>query len=175
MTWSHRSTHRSYSSRCSASRGASYSPRCSTSAADRARRSSRRCARGWLAHGIDRVAPPELSLGSDWLQFEYGEARFGTVLSHLGFSLYFLHHHLAGRDTAFDYARTYMAILRGLTIGGLFAYTPGLPFLEALLDAGKYRVRHVPFADPLRVPVLHDIERRSGLALSHATHVERRG
>lgn len=130
-------------------------------------------ARGLRAHGIDRLAPEDVAIGDDWLRFSYGEARFGTVLSHLGFSLYFLHHHLAGRDTAYEYARSYMAILTSLVPGGLFAYTPGLPFLETLLDASKYRVRHVPFAEALRVPVLVDIEQRTGLALSHASHVER--
>jgi hypothetical protein len=129
--------------------------------------------RGIAARGIDRVVPEELGEVADWLTFDYGDDHYGTVLSHLGFSLHFLHHHLAGSERAFDYARTYMAILRSLAPGGRFVYTPGLPFIEALLDARSYRVSHVPFADALRVEVLSDIEQRTGLALSHATHVER--
>ena len=129
--------------------------------------------RGIAAHGIDRAVPEELGQAADWLRFDYGEARYGCVLSHLGFSLHFLHHHLARSERAFDYARTYMAILRALAPGGRFVYTPGLPFIEGLLDARAYRVSHVPFADTLRVDALTDIEQRTGLALSHSTHVER--
>jgi SAM-dependent methyltransferase len=136
---------------------------------------------GLDARGLDRTPPSrdlpvqghEVATFGDWLTFDYGEQRWGTVLSHLGFSLYFLHHHLAQRDAAFDYARTYMAILRSLVRGGRFVYTPGLPFLEAMLDSGMYRVERVAFADELRVQSLTDIEQRTGLALSHAVHIER--
>lgn len=128
---------------------------------------------GCMAHGVDRVAPPDVGSLGDWLTFEYGSARWGTVLAHLGFTLHFLHHHLAAGDTAYEYARAYMAVLRSLRVGGLFAYTPGLPFIEALLDANAYRVHHVPFADELRVPALSEIEARTGLGLSYATHIER--
>jgi len=129
--------------------------------------------RGLDARGLDRTPPADVATFGDWLTFDYGEQRWGTVLSHLGFSLYFLHQHLAGRDAAFDYARTYMAILRSLVRGGRFVYTPGLPFLEEMLDGALYRVQRVAFADQLRVPMLGDIEQRTGLSLSHAVHVER--
>jgi len=125
------------------------------------------------AHGIDRVVTSELASQADWLSYPYGRARFGTVLSHLGFTLHFLHHHMAAGETAYEYARAYMAILGSLTVGGRFVYTPGLPFLETLLDASMYRVHHVAFADELRVASLRQIESATGLALSHATHVTR--
>jgi hypothetical protein len=128
---------------------------------------------GLSARGLDRLAPTELGSRDDWLTFAYGTARWGTVLSHLGFSLHFLHHHLARRDSAYAYARVYMAILRALAVGGRFVYTPGLPFVETLLEASTYRVHHVPFAAELRVDSLVAIEQQTGLALSHATHVER--
>lgn len=129
--------------------------------------------RGLDATGLDRTPPADVGWFGDWLSFDYGERRWGTVLSHLGFSLYFLHHHLAGRANAADYARAYMAILRALAPGGRFLYTPGLPFIEQLLDPAEYRVRRVDFSAELRVQTLTDIEQRTGLALSHATHVER--
>jgi hypothetical protein len=127
------------------------------------------------ARGIDRVVDRDSELASqaDWLSYAYGRARYGTVLSHLGFSLHFLHHHMAAGETAYDYARAYMAILGSLTVGGRFVYTPGLPFLETLLDPAMYRVHHVAFADELRVASLRQIESTTGLALSHATHVIR--
>jgi hypothetical protein len=128
---------------------------------------------GIEARGLDRVVSSDLATQADWLSFVYGRARYGTVLSHLGFSLHFLHHHLAAGDTAYQYARAYMAILGSLVVGGRFVYTPGLPFIETLLDASMYRVHHVAFADELRVASLRDIERSTGLSLSHATHVTR--
>ncbi|MEY4513187.1 MAG: hypothetical protein RLZZ450_5309 [Pseudomonadota bacterium] len=128
---------------------------------------------GIEARGLDRVVHSELATQSDWLSFVYGRARYGTVLSHLGFSLHFLHHHMAAGDMAYQYARAYMAILGSLVVGGRFVYTPGLPFIETLLDASMYRVHHVAFADELRVASLREIERSTGLALSHATHVTR--
>ncbi len=54
-------------------------------------------ARGLEAYGIDRAAPakPDGVAAVDWLDFDYGEGVWGTVISHLGFSLHFLRHHLA--------------------------------------------------------------------------------
>lgn len=134
-------------------------------------------ARGLDATGLDRALRSELGRApgtdGDWLKFDYGRERYGSVLSHLGFTLHFLHHHLAQRDAAYDYARAYMAILGSLKPGGRFVYTPGLPFLEPLLERSMYRVHHVPFTDELRVASLRQIEASTGLSLSHATHVER--
>jgi SAM-dependent methyltransferase len=90
-------------------------------------------AAGHEVTGFDRDAQaPGLSTG-DWLGFDYGEARWGTAVSHLGFSLHFLHQHLAGASAAFDYARSYRRILAGLKPGGVFAYAPSLPFIEDVL------------------------------------------
>jgi hypothetical protein len=81
-------------------------------------------AAGRMAEGIDREAPAD-AIVADWLQFDYGVDRWGTVISHLGFSLHLLHHHLAGRAAAFVHAEVYMQILRSLRVGGVFAYAPG--------------------------------------------------
>lgn len=102
--------------------------------------------RGVAAHGIDRVR------GEDWLAFDYGERRWGLVVSHLGFSLHFLRAHHRGGPRAYAYARAYMRILASLRAGGRFAYAPTLPFLEDLLPP--------PF-DVVRLP--------------RATHVVRAG
>jgi SAM-dependent methyltransferase len=129
---------------------------------------------GLDARGLDRALDPALGISADWLEHDYGQADYRSVLSHQGFSLHFLHHHHAQGDTALAYARTYMAILRALTPGGVFAYAPGLPFIEPMLEASVYSVRRVPFADALRVPALVEVEQRTGLSFSYATHVQRR-
>jgi len=96
------------------------------------------------AKGLDRDAPPDVGVVADWLAFDYGQGQWGTVVSHLAFSLHFLHHHLAGRQLAFTYARQYMAILHSLRPGGTFAYVPALPFIEDLLPTDTYRVERTP-------------------------------
>ena len=99
---------------------------------------------GLDATGIDRDAPTDVGIAADWLTFAYGEDRWGTIVSHLAFSLHFLHHHLAGRPLAFTYAKRYMAILHSLRAGGTFAYVPALPFIEDLLPTETYRVERTP-------------------------------
>lgn len=127
-------------------------------------------ARGIVAEGIDRDADPALATVADWLRYDYGVDRWGTVISHLGFSLHLLHHHLAGRSAAFGYAEVYMQVLRSLRPGGLFAYAPGLPFLERLLPRATYECTRVtaPATAGLRAAATD-----TGLQLGHATRVRR--
>ncbi len=96
-------------------------------------------AAGLEAVGLDRDAAAPATLMGDWLTQDYGRDAWGTVVSHLGLSLHFLHHHLAEHDLAFDYAKAYRRILASLKVGGRFAYAPALPFIEAVLGEG-YRV-----------------------------------
>lgn len=93
-------------------------------------------AAGIEAMGLDRDAQAPGTVMGDWLTQDFGRGVWGTVTSHLGFSLHFLHHHLSQHDLAFDYARAYRRILASLKVGGRFAYAPALPFVEALLGAG---------------------------------------
>ncbi|MBK9757710.1 MAG: class I SAM-dependent methyltransferase [Nannocystis sp.] len=123
---------------------------------------------GLTAEGIDREAPASATL-ADWLQFDYGVDRWGAVLSHLGFSLHLLHHHLAGRAAAFVHAEVYMQILRSLRVGGVFAYAPGLPFLERMLPRSHYACTRVELAHP----ALRAAQSDTGLSLGHATQVRR--
>lgn len=99
---------------------------------------------GIEAVGMDRDAQAPGVVQADWLTQDYGRGIWGTVISHLGFSLHFLHHHLSDHELAFDYARAYMRILASLRVGGRFAYAPALPFLEAVLGDG-YRVESRTF------------------------------
>lgn len=115
--------------------------------------------RGIAAEGIDRVR------GDDWLDVRhYSSGRWATVLSHQALSLHFLHHHFRTGPTAMAYAQVYMEILRGLGPGGLFAYAPGLPFIEAMLPRSTYRVVRVPLPAALEI---------HGLIVEHATQVWR--
>ena len=115
---------------------------------------------GLEAYGFDRHGP--LGSRGDWLGYEYGVKRWGCVISHLGFSLHFLHEHLRGSDAATRYAQTYMRILASLKPGGEFAYAPSLPFFERLLGPGFGLRRRTWDAQPHR-----------GLQLASATLVRR--
>jgi hypothetical protein len=102
---------------------------------------------GYDAVGLDRDAPQDVAVTADWLDFPFGGGRWGTVVSHLGFSLHFLHHHrgtgLTADALALAHARAYMRILRSLRTGGHFTYAPALPFIEALLPSSEYRVERI--------------------------------
>ncbi|HEY0138512.1 MAG TPA: hypothetical protein VGB85_30720, partial [Nannocystis sp.] len=113
---------------------------------------------------------PALATVADWLRHDYGVERWGTIVSHLAFSLHLLHHHLAGRPAAFVYTELYMQILRSLRPGGVFAYAPGLPFLERLLPRGLYQCTRLT-APP--GPGLRAAAADTGLQLGHATQVRR--
>jgi hypothetical protein len=126
------------------------------------------------ARGLDREAPLDAGERGDWLAFEYGSARWGTVLSHLGFSLHFMHQEMKASDLAFDYARAYMRVLRSLAPGGTFAYVPGLPFIESMLPPGDFTVKRVPMARELLTDNVARVQEATGLVLDAASHVIRR-
>jgi SAM-dependent methyltransferase len=110
-------------------------------------------ARGKDAIGVDRITVPTSHVvETDWFEFPIAPDRYGTVISHLAFSTQFLHHHLRPEGDAERYARKYMEILRGLRDGGVFAYAPGLPFLEGLLPADRFRVETRPIETPIPGP-----------------------
>jgi hypothetical protein len=115
-------------------------------------------ARGKEARGVDRLAEPGDGLSrGDWLELPLPPSTFGAVISHLAFSLHFVHHHLQPGDEPLRYARRYMEILRALRPGGLFAYAPGLPFVEEHLDPAAWRVERTavpaPPPDPLALAI----------------------
>lgn len=130
-------------------------------------------ARGHDARGIDRDVPASLGEPADWLRYAYGVDRWGTVISHLGLSLHFLHHHLAGQPSAYAHAEVYMQVLRSLAPGGVFAYAPGLPFIEAMLPRDRYRLTRVPLPAARLTPTLRRAQLETGLALGQASQVRR--
>lgn len=107
-------------------------------------------AAGKAATGIDRLAEPGIEgiSRADWLTAPLPPGSLGTIVSHLGFSLHFLHQHLRPDGDAERYARRYMELLRALRPGGLFAYAPALPFIEDLLPADRWGVERVAVPVP---------------------------
>ena len=97
--------------------------------------------RGINAYGIDRYnSDYDYIENSDWLTYNYGINKWGTIVSNLGFSNHFLHHHLRAESDYINYARKYMQILDSLKLGGQFHYAPSLPFIEQYLDNNKYKI-----------------------------------
>jgi hypothetical protein len=129
-------------------------------------------ATGKEAHGIDaRTRGDDVVTRASWLAFDYGERRYGTIVSHLGFTLHFMHQEMKRSDLAFEYARAYMRIAKALASGGTFAYVPPVPFIEALLPKASYRVVRVPLAKDLLVAPVERAQQATGLVLDAATHV----
>lgn len=96
---------------------------------------------GVEACGFDRFAsdiPPIWT--ADWLEFDYGQEKWGTIISNLGFSNHFHHHHLREDGDFIGYARKYMDILHSLKPGGSFHYAPELPFIEQFLEDSQWEL-----------------------------------
>lgn len=128
---------------------------------------------GLAAFGLDLFAPanvPFLARG-DWLAAPLGQRRWGTVVSHMAFSHHFLHHHLGGHPMREQYARRYMSILAALRPGGQFIYTPGLPFIEALLPMEQFQVRRRPLGILPHPPAGKQIARAVGHSTWYVTCV----
>jgi hypothetical protein len=128
--------------------------------------------RGVEAFGLDRHAHRARVIRADWLSFDFGANRFGTVVSHQAFSLHFLRHHLEPGDVARSYALAYRAILGSLRKNGKFVYAPGLPFLERLLPA-SFVVARSELPDALAANV-REVFAPSGEDVAYACHVSRR-
>ena len=98
--------------------------------------------------GIDRLtSDSEDTINIDWLEYDYGKACWGTIISNLGFSNHFKHHHLRIDGNYIKYAKKYMAILNALKIGGKFYYAPDLPFIEEYLDSECFELRRFEIRD----------------------------
>lgn len=97
--------------------------------------------KGVEASGIDRSTDNNSFLANkDWLEYKYGNSKWGTIISNLGFSNHFNHHHLRKDGNFLGYTKKYMEILNALKIGGKFFYAPSLPFIEKYLDSNHFRL-----------------------------------
>lgn len=99
------------------------------------------CDCGIDAYGIDRFSfTNNKLLNTDWLEFNYGIDKWGTIVSNLGFSNHFKHHNLREDGHYIEYGRKYLEILKSLKINGKFHYAPDLPFIELYLNSDQYMV-----------------------------------
>lgn len=97
--------------------------------------------RGLEAFGFDRFAcDGSFFTQADWFEYPFETEKWGTIISNLGFSNHFQHHHLRSDGNFMAYAQKYMEILRALKVGGNFHYAPDLPFIERYLDRDKYQL-----------------------------------
>lgn len=97
--------------------------------------------KGFECYGLDRFNNSCLYVSNtNWLEYDYGKEKWGTIISNLGFSNHFVHHHLRKDGNYIDYAKVYIKILKSLKHGGIFYYAPNLPFIENLLDPKEYSV-----------------------------------
>lgn len=94
---------------------------------------------GLDAYGIDRIAIPGGGLSrTDWFEFPLKSNSWGTIISNLGFSNQFQHHHLRSDGHPEKYAHKYLEILNSLKLNGSFYYAPDLPFIEECLDEERF-------------------------------------
>ncbi len=100
--------------------------------------------KGLKAIGIDRtVSASEYLIQSDWTDFQLEPDFWGTIISHMGFSNHFVHHHLSNYGSPEKYADRYMQILKSLKLYGTFYYSPGLPHIESYLPAKRYLIKKI--------------------------------
>jgi hypothetical protein len=91
--------------------------------------------------GIDRDTEPAKHIQRiSWLDFAYTQNKWGTIISHLGFSNHFRYQHLKQNSVYTTYAMKYVEILQSLKIGGVFYYAPDLFFIEMFLNPQQYRI-----------------------------------
>ncbi len=111
---------------------------------------------GIEVHGFDRYefTSPNLHT-ADWLTYDYGSEKWGTIVSNLGFSNHFNHHHLREDGNYIQYGKTYMQLLASLKPGGSFHYAPDLPFIEKYLDGKLFElVKHDVEASDFQMSII---------------------
>lgn len=97
---------------------------------------------GLEVYGIDRFKFTSSSLITvDWLEYDYGIEKWGTIVSNLGFSNHFNHHNLREDGNFIEYGKTYMNIINSLKVGGCFHYAPDLPFIEKYLGKNQFDLK----------------------------------
>ncbi|GEO03885.1 hypothetical protein AAE02nite_15490 [Adhaeribacter aerolatus] len=96
---------------------------------------------GLEARGLDRCATENNYLNkTDWFDYRFKEKYWGTIISNVGFSNQFVHHHLRTDGDFVAYAKKYMEILNALQVKGTFYYAPHLPFIEQYLESTHFKI-----------------------------------
>jgi hypothetical protein len=90
--------------------------------------------RGVEAYGIDKdVTPGAFLFSADYLDYAFVPGTYGTVISHMAFSVELWYLKEQGSIKLSRYKRKYHEILESLKPEGRFIYKPGLPFIEKSL------------------------------------------
>jgi hypothetical protein len=129
--------------------------------------------KGIAATGLDRLGEGPFVLAKDWFDVRFEPKSIGTIVSHLAFSLHFLHHHWHSGERAYEYARKYMELLNGLVPGGSFVYAPGLPFIEAMLEEGGFSVEKRELPAPLQEKMAGLRDLGTGQSVAYVARVRR--
>jgi hypothetical protein len=92
--------------------------------------------KGILAFGLDRIIKEnkDYLITGDWFSFPFVPDSWGSIIAHMSFSNHFMHNHLRSDGDYSGYANKYTQILKSLSQGGCFIYTPSLPFIEEFID-----------------------------------------
>jgi hypothetical protein len=97
--------------------------------------------KGIDVQGIDRLCTEsDIAHCTDWLDYRYEPASWGSIISHLSFTNHFRHQHIQADGNHEAYARKYMEIIHSLKPGGSFYYSPGLEFIESYLPPELYGI-----------------------------------
>jgi hypothetical protein len=129
--------------------------------------------RGISAAGIDRHAGCDAVIEADFLEHPLGTERWGAIVSHHGFSLHFIHHHLGSEQMAARYAARTLQILFALRPGGVFAYAPGLPFFEPVLSRAGWLVQRVELGAALADRIPPELAERAGASVAYCAQIRR--
>lgn len=114
--------------------------------------------KGFDAFGIDRNHKTKAHFEEiNWFDYQFVENTWGTIISNLSFSNHFIKNYL-NKNNVELYAKTYMAILKSLKVGGKWYYAPSLPFVEKLLSDKTYKVVTIPFHDDFSKTIITRIE-----------------
>jgi len=99
---------------------------------------------GLEVYGIDRFKFTTTNLKTaDWLEYEYGKDKWGTIISNIGFSNHFYHHNLREDGNYIGYGKNYVSIMNSLKVDGCFHYAPDLPFIEKYLDKNQFDLKKI--------------------------------
>ncbi len=129
--------------------------------------------RGISAVGVDRHVAPGAGVAADWLDYPLENEKWGTIVSHQGFSLHFIHNHLGSKEGAARYAKRMLAIIAALRPGGVFAYAPGLPFFEPMLAHAGWSITRVALAPEMWAKIPPELALRLGHDVGYAAQIRR--
>lgn len=97
---------------------------------------------GLKAFGTDRtIEESDIFFKADWLDLQFPENSWGTIISHMAFSNHFIFHHLNKIGNFKQYAQQYTHLLESIKPGGSFCYSPGIKFIEQFLPIDEYLLK----------------------------------